>query len=272
MIPDSPPRPAGAVPLAALLRRAAAVVALLGLAGCAVAPAGVDLHDPYEPSNRRVHAFNKGFDRVLLRPAGQVAAAAPMELRRPVENFAGNVALPGMVLNGLLQGDIGGAATNAMRFIVNSTVGVLGLADPAGLIGLPMQDTDFGETLAVWGLPEGAFLELPLFGPSTQRDAAGLLVDMLLDPLGEVGTRAQRDYALGARTAEIVIYRGTFGTTFDDLFYNSADSYAQSRLIYLQNRRFELGQADEAGYVDPYADAFAVPYAAAPAAPTEEPK
>lgn len=246
------------------------MLALLALPACAVAPPGAEVNDPFEVTNRRVHAFNKEFDRVLLRPASRVAAAAPMELRRPVENFAGNVALPGMVLNGLLQGDVGGAATNAMRFIVNSTFGILGLGDPAGLVGLTMQETDFGETLAVWGLPEGAFLELPLLGPATQRDAAGIVVDILLDPLGEVGTRVQRDYSLGARAAEIVIYRGTFGATFDDLLYGSADSYAQSRLIYLQNRRFELGRDGEAGYVDPYGEGFVDPYAELDAPPQED--
>lgn len=243
---------------------ALALAGLAVLAACSVAPPGVEIHDPFEAQNRAVHAFNKDIDRALVRPVSQVAAAAPVELTVPVVNFSDNVALPGMVLNGLLQGDIGGAATNAFRFALNTTVGVLGLADPASVIGLEEVETDFGETLAVWGVPEGAYLELPLIGPSTERDAVGRLVDAVIDPLERFGTPAQVDYGRGAWVAEQVIERGQFGDTVDSVLYESADSYVQSRLLYLQNRRFELGEGTEAGtsgtFVDPFADPFADPY------------
>ena len=184
-------------------------------AGCSVAPPGTDIHDPFEAQNRAVHAFNKDIDRALVRPVAQVAAAAPEGLTTPVINFSDNVALPGMVLNGLLQGDIDGAATNAFRFALNTTIGVLGLADPAGALGLTEVETDFGETLAVWGVPEGAYLELPLIGPSTERDAFGRLVDAVIDPLERFGTREQVAYGRAAWGAEQVIERGQFGDTVD---------------------------------------------------------
>jgi phospholipid-binding lipoprotein MlaA len=160
-----------------------------------------------------------------------------------------------MVANGLLQGDITGMGTNAMRFLINTTVGIGGLFDPAGAIGLAEESTDFGETLAVWGVPEGAYFVLPLFGPSTERDAVGTLVDLLFDPLQSVGTMAQIDYATGAKIADRAISRGAFMDTIDSILYESADSYAVARLTYLQNRRFELGETQPAGYeIDPFSD------------------
>jgi phospholipid-binding lipoprotein MlaA len=226
------------------------------MSGCSPAPVGVEIWDPYEARNRRVHEFNVGFDRDLLRPVAVTVAKAPDFTTRPVSNFADNVGLPGMVVNGLLQGDIGGAATNTMRFLINSTIGIAGLLDPAGVIGLTEESTDFGETLAVWGVPEGAYLELPVRGPSTERDAVGKIVDLFIDPLKYYGSDKLTAYAAGATVADTVIDRGRFAQTIDSLLYDSADGYAQARLLYLQNRRFQLGEAAGDTYVDPYADPY----------------
>lgn len=229
--------------------------ALAVVSACSAPIPGAVHNDPFEDTNRAVHAFNKQLDRAVLRPAGQVAATVPMELSTPVVNFAENVGLPGMVANGILQGDIGGSATNTMRFLINTTVGIGGLFDPAGAIGLTEETTDFGETLSVWGVPEGAYVELPVFGPSTERDAAGLIIDMIIDPLQSVGTQPQLDYSTGARLAGLAVDRGTFMETFDSVLYESADSYAQARLAYLQNRRFQLGETPPAASeIDPFSD------------------
>jgi len=225
------------------------------MSACAVQQPGTQFNDPFEVSNRSIHAFNKGLDRAFLRPAGQVAAVTPVEITQPITNFADNVGLPGMVANGLLQGDIGGSATNTFRFLINTTVGIGGLFDPAGAIGLAEESTDFGETLSVWGVPEGAYVELPLFGPSTQRDMVGIIVDMVFDPLESVGTATQVKYGTGTRFVDQAITRGTFMDTFDSVLYESADSYAQARLAYLQNRRFELGETPPSGEdIDPFSD------------------
>ncbi|QEE34354.1 VacJ family lipoprotein [Octadecabacter sp. SW4] len=231
------------------------------LAACTPAQPGAQFNDPYESTNRGIHEFNKGLDQALLRPAGQVTAATPEVVTTPVANFADNVGLPGMIVNGILQGDIGGAATNTMRFVLNTTVGFGGLFDPAGGIGLNEETTDFGETLAVWGAPEGAYLELPVLGPSTERDAVGQLVDLVIDPLARYGTAEQARAATAARVADVAISRGRFGDTVDSVLYDSADSYAQARLLYLQNRRFELGVTDESTGIDPFADPFIDPFA-----------
>lgn len=241
------------------MKRSALLIVLpLLAAGCSAAPPGAEIHDPYEPLNRRVHALNKAVDQAVLRPLARGTASAPPGLTRPVVNFSDNAGLPGTVVNNVLQGDVDGAARNTLRFILNTTVGVLGLADPAGAIGLREVETDFGATLAAWGVPEGAYLELPGFGPSTERDAAGRVVDFVLDPLDRLDgiPREVQEYSFPAKVAEQVVERGDLGDTLDEILYESADSYAQARLIYLQNRRFELGQAQAAEdyYFDPYED------------------
>ena len=222
-------------------------------------------NDPYEATNRAIfEATVLPADRALLRPAGQAANQLPPELTDTIVNFSDNASLPGMVVNGLLQGDIGGAGTNAMRFIVNTLVGVGGLLDPADAIGLFEEKTDFGETLAVWGVPEGAFIMVPVLGPYTERDAAGEIVDIFLDPLSSWGTETQDAYSTAARVGEIVVERGRFSDTADSIFYESADPYAQARLLYLQNRRFELGEAagnpTSTEEIDPFIDPFAEPF------------
>lgn len=239
-----------------------ALILCTALGACSVAPPGTDFHDPYEGFNRQVHEFNKSVDRAVLRPASQLTAQLPPGLTVPVINFSDNAALPGMVVNGILQADVAGVATNTFRFLINSTVGVLGLVDVAGAIGLAEQSTDFGETLAVWGVPEGAYLELPGYGPSTERDAVAIVVDFLIDPLDQVGLAVQKEYGTATWVAEQIIERGMIGDTIDSVLYESADSYAQTRLFYLQNRRFELGQGqgggtlegDDSYYFDPYED------------------
>lgn len=231
-----------------------ACLATIGLTACTAPTPGAEFNDPYEARNRAIYNNSLVADRYLLRPAGQLAAVTPEIITTPVANFADNVGLPGMVANGILQGDIDGVAINTMRFVVNTTVGIGGLFDFAGVIGLTEETTDFGETLSVWGFDEGAYVVLPVFGPSTERDAVGRFVDLFLDPLQSVGTATQLSYSTGARIADIAITRGTFMDTIDEMLYESADGYAQARLAYLQNRRFQLGEAPPAASeIDPFA-------------------
>ncbi|KAA9007165.1 VacJ family lipoprotein [Histidinibacterium aquaticum] len=246
--------------------RVLAPLALALTAACTAPQSGAEFNDPYESVNRDWHAFNKGLDRAVLRPASRLTEAAPDGSYDWVVNFSDNASLPGMVVNNVLQGDGQAAAQNTMRFIINTTIGMGGLVDWAGDMGLPEQSSDFGQTLAVWGVPEGAYLELPLIGPSTERDAVGEVVDLVFNPLDSVGTDAQLRYSTAARAGEIVVERGDFGNTYDEILYDSADSYAQTRLLYLQNRRFELGEEAGETQIDPYAaDPYAIdPYAIDP--------
>ncbi len=235
--------------------RQGALALFLGLAACATAPQG-EINDPHESFNRKVHAFNKGVDSRIIAPVsapmkGADDDAAPNGALVILGNVSGNLLLPVKVVNGLLQGRPGQAAQNAGRFAVNSTLGLGGLHDPAGTeFGLDEVDTDFGETLHVWGVPEGPYLELPLIGPSNGRDAVGKLVDWFIDPIGPLaeghGTAVKLAARIGAKAGD----RVRFGDTVDSILYQSADSYAQTRLLYVQHRRYELGM--EGDQIDPY--------------------
>ena len=241
------------------MKRTALVVALGAMAACS-APQGASvdgIHDPYEQTNRATHAFNKGLDRALLRPASNgYDAVLPDPVQTGVSNFASNLALPGTIVNNLLQADLHSAGQNTTRFFLNTTLGIGGLFDPAGAANVPAVEADFGQTLAVWGVREGAYVELPFIGPSTERDTVGTVVDVALNPLSYILQHPEAGYATGARAGKVLDTRSKLGSTIDDVLYNSADSYAQSRLIYLQNRRFELGEDTGDAYVDPYIDPY----------------
>jgi phospholipid-binding lipoprotein MlaA len=236
---------------------AAALGAALLLSACAP-PRASGINDPYEASNRRTHEFNREVDRAVLRPLSRsFGDGEPGAVSQGISNVGGNLGLPSAVLNKALQGRIEDAVHNTVRFALNTTLGIGGLFDVAGAMGLDERETDFGETLHVWGAGEGAYMELPFVGPTTERDALGIVVDTLTDPLGalpypEAGWA--RAFKFGSKLSD----RARFSDTVDSILYDSADSYAQTRLLYLQNRRFELGQeADDAEFLDPYADPYA---------------
>jgi phospholipid-binding lipoprotein MlaA len=228
----------------------------LCLAGCTSAPDAATVHDPYEVDNRQIHNFNKSLTGSLGSDDGESSGPRiPADIAVRVIDFADNVALPGVVLNNVLQGDIAAAGTNSLRFAINTVIGVLGIWDPADMIGLEEVEADFGQTLSVWGVSEGAYLELPFMGPSTERDFAGDVVDALIDPLGWFLPDDQLIVASVGTIAGRVAKIDQVGDTIGDVLNESADSYVQARLIYLQNRRFELG-IEATDVADPYDDLY----------------
>lgn len=248
MLPDRP------VPFHA--RRIAALVLALSLTACGPGqdrdPAD-GINDPYESGNRNVHQFNKGLDRALVRPAARgYTSILPDEVEDRVSDFARNLGEPSVVVNSLLQGDLRGAGTSTVRFVMNSTLGIFGLIDAASEFGIEAHETDFDETLFTWGVGEGAYVELPALGPSTQRHTAGRVVDLFTNPLSYVVGTPEAYYGTAASVAARLGDRGRFTDTIDAILYESADSYAQARQIYLQNRRFTLGDEQETVEIDPF--------------------
>lgn len=230
----------------------------LGLSACATSSSTSDINDPYEPLNRATHQVNKGADRVFFRPASQVyGTIVPRPVRTGLSNVAANLNTPRTVLNDFLQGDLEDAGQNTARFLINSTIGLFGLFDPAGSdFGLEEDHTGFGDTLAVWGAEEGAYVELLLFGPSTTRDSIGLTVDILTNPVTALIGDGE-EVATSTSFPSVLNSRYELSSTIDRLLYDSADSYAQLRLFYLENRRFELsGQSSADDVFDPYENLF----------------
>ncbi|MCE8007082.1 VacJ family lipoprotein [Aestuariivita sp.] len=235
-----------------------AVVLVTGLAACTVPPEGVTrddgVFDPYEQGNRKVHKFNRGLDRALVRPAARgYSTILPDEIETGIGNFAGNASMPGVMVNGLLQGDLETTGIALSRFFINTVFGFGGLLDVATAFEIPEVDTDFGETLYVWGAPEGAYIELPVLGPATERAAVGKFVDLFTNPLSYALDDPESYYGTAASVGARLSDRDKFSDTVDSILYESSDSYAQLRLIYLQNRRFELGQTDGGAEIDPFA-------------------
>lgn len=229
---------------------------LVAVAACTATPAPDVINDPNEAQNRSIHQFNKEVDTLALRPAGEAYVTyVPQPVAIGISNFSDNMGLPGTVLNNLLQFKIDEAAQNTGRFLLNSTVGLLGVLDPASEIGLYEKSTDFGATLAFYGMPEGAYIELPVLGPTTDRDMLGKAVDFFIDPVWLFVPAPLVWLSYGASVGTTVGDRGRYSETIDSILYDSADGYAQAQLLYLQNRRFELGQpATTDSFEDPYAE------------------
>ena len=220
----------------------AIVVFCGGLSACGPAPSQNGISDPNEAQNRAVHKFNVALDKNVLRPvASKATSVLPDPVDIAVVNFADNLELPGTVVNNVLQLRLGKAVENTLRFAINTTIGIGGIFDPATAAGVNGDKTDFGETLHIWGVTEGNYFELPFFGPSTDRDALGKVVDVMLDPLKLVLPK-NSNLTLAAKIASKISDRGRYSETVDSVLYDSADSYAQARLLFLQNRRFDLGE------------------------------
>ena len=241
-------------------RAALAATVLALLSACATPEVSSGINDPYEVTNRKIHERNRKTDRNILRPVAYAYGEnVPEPIRIAVSNFSDNLSLPGHVVNNLLQFRIEDALHNTVRFMFNTTIGLGGVLDPGTRLGLTGTDTDFGETRYVWGVNEGAYLELPSLGPSTQRDAVGKGVDLFLNPLSYVVRTPERYAKPATGVLSRLGDRYRFGETIDSVLYDSADSYAQTRLLYLEARRFQLlggaEQNDEELY-DIYEETF----------------
>jgi phospholipid-binding lipoprotein MlaA len=225
---------------------------LLGCCGgCATrsggAPAATDAdtdNDPAEPVNRAIFKANLVADHAVIRPVAQAYADhVPQVVRQGVANVVQNLKEPATAVNDLLQGHIAQAWQSVRRLAVNTTVGAGGMLDIAKKWGLPPHSADFGQTLAVWGVGEGPFVELPLLGPSNPRDAVGTAVDLALNPLTFVGGAPATYSSAAATGANVVDSRAQHLKDLDELERNSLDYYAELRSVYRQHRDAEIAAA-----------------------------
>ncbi len=249
------------------VRATLGILCLTLLVACAQPDPALSRREPYDPneeSNRKVHKFNRSLDRSLVRPAGiGYTDIVPDDIEAAVGRFAFNLSIPSAVVNNILQGNMKGAFQDTFRFAVNSTIGMGGLFDPATELNMPAgTDADFGQTLYVWGVPEGAYIELPLLGPATHRRAVGKVVDIFTNPISYVLEAPLNYLGTGTALAARLGDRGRYTKTIDSILYESADSYAQARSLYYQNRRFKLGNGSDEAYSDPYNDPYNDPYEA----------
>jgi phospholipid-binding lipoprotein MlaA len=219
-------------------------------AGEAPASEQSEAYDPWMTMNRGIFAFNDGLDRYFLEPvATGWNAVVPEPAQRGIANFFANVATPRRLANDLLQGKLGKAGDDLGRFAINTTFGVLGFFDPATAEGLAPGNEDFGQTLGVWGVSAGPYLMLPFFGPSSPRDATGLVVDTLLSPEfyfapWYVSTPATSTRVINARSLALETVRAERAAAFD-LYAAVRSAYLQYRTNLLRDRAAEPEDHDE---------------------------
>jgi len=238
------------------------IVLSVTIVGCAKAPEKSNLaatesikissSDPLEPVNRVVFSFNNIFDRLVLRPIAVVyRGIVPEFVRNRVTYSLNNLSMPITAVNNVLQGELAKAGISTSRFLINSTVGLLGFFDPASSMGLESKNEDFGQTLTVWGVPSGPYLVLPFIGPSSPRDFTGFLSTSLLDPMYQVGggstSSSLRTYRM---TTGAVDFRSQNIEVFDDLQNNSVDHYAAVRSFYSQSRESQAADNMEIDSLD----------------------
>ena len=203
-----------------------------------------EVKDCFETVNRGIFAFNQAIDGLIFEPLAKGYLYLPSPIRTGTSNFVGNLSTLLTIPNNVLQGDFGIAGKNTLRFVVNSTVGIVGLFDPASAIGLnSYEKEDYGQTLGTWGFGEGCYVVLPVLGPSTARDAIGSLGNYMGgDAWYNVTVRNDTRYFsdfdyYASKGANGVDFRAKNFDDINNLEENSIDFYASVKSLYLQDRR-----------------------------------
>jgi phospholipid-binding lipoprotein MlaA len=228
--------------LAGLVTAAGALSVLGGCATAPASPAAVAANDPYEQFNRAALKRNAFIDHYFVIPTvGLYFLVVPEGGRRGVHNFLGNLALPTVFVNDMLQGEVSRAGKSAWRLVLNSTIGVAGFFDPASKMGIPGHGEDFGQTLAVWGVDEGPYLVLPFLGPSNPRDALGLATDILLiDPTNQIPFKQHIWWDAGRMYFTLLDLKGQSYQTLQGIQRSSVDYYSSLRSLYRQMRAEQI--------------------------------
>ena len=212
-----------------------------------------DVKDCFEGVNRGIFAFNKALDSVIVEPLATGYRQLPSPIRTGTSNFLSNISLLSTIPNNVLQGDLGLAGKNTSRLLINSTIGILGLFDPASSFGLNNYEReDYGQTLARWGVGEGCYIVLPVLGPSTTRDVVGSIGSLVVggDPWYNITVRndthyfADFDYYF-SRAGTGIDFRAKNLESLDNLEKNSMDFYASVRSLYLQDRKQKVMNASK---------------------------
>jgi len=222
-----------------LARPASLVACLIIISGCASKQTieQGDVLDPFEPVNRSIYRFNELADKYVARPVAKgYQFIAPSVIRTGVTHFFDNLSYPVDIINAVLQGKFKQAGLDTSRLVINTTIGVLGFMDPATDVGLAKHDEDFGQTMGVWGIPDGPYIMVPFFGPRTIRSGVGDLADLYVNPQfqlfsSSVQTKLNIFWLIHQRSRLIGI---------DEEIQRAFDRYAFVRDAYMQNREYLL--------------------------------
>jgi phospholipid-binding lipoprotein MlaA len=240
-----------------------AVIAAGFLSGCATSG---NSKDPIEGFNRAMFAFNEGLDSAIIKPVAKgYDAVLPNPVQTGVTNFFGNIADVFIGVNNVFQGKLPEAASDFGRFAINSTIGLLGVLDVATEAGLQKHDEDFGQTFGRWGVGNGAYVVLPVFGPRTARDTVGLVLDMAADPVGNVDHVPTKNSLLVLR---LIDKRANLLPADKVIEEAALDKYSYMRDAYLQNRRSLIHDGNPPRNIEAEADQLDAPATAEAVAPS----
>ena len=235
---------------------------MIALGGCATPPVGDPdamaeyeaANDPLEPLNRSVFEFNLFLDQLIVRPLSEgYVWLFPVEFRDSLHNMLSNADEPVNFANALLQGEGRRAGTALTRLIINTTLGVGGMIDVASDLGFERIEEDFGQTLAVWEIGDGAYVMLPILGPATIRDGVGRGVDIFLNPMTYIINDIDNDYVLPSILAATAIdLRSQNLATLDEIERTSVDLYAAIRSLYRQRREDLINNGQQSEDFNPF--------------------
>jgi|TARA_B100000795_G_scaffold260751_1_gene236917 phospholipid-binding lipoprotein MlaA len=216
----------------------------------------------FEKISRGVFKFNQGFDKIVLKPIAKGYNKLPEPIKEGTGNFTSNIGTLLTVPNHILQGQWKLAGESSASFLINSTVGILGFANPAAKMGFENQQEDIGQTLGAYGISGGCYFVLPILGPTTLRDAVGIVADTFVDPFAHVTLREKEllsasgsklDY-YSLKGASAVDFRGDNMTNLDSLEKNSLDMYATIKSLYLQDRTKKINNTFSLEDTDDWAE------------------
>ena len=208
----------------------------------------------FEKTSRAIFKFNMGFDNVILEPIAKGYNKLPEPIKNGTSNFTSNIATLLSIPNHFLQGNLKGAGDATASFLINSTIGIIGLANPAEKLGLNAQQEDVGQTLGTYGVGPGCYFVLPILGPTTARDSIGMIADTFVDPFAHITWREKELKGISGNQIDYVAVKGTTAvdfradneTNFESLEKNSIDLYASFKSLYLQNRENKINNSSEA--------------------------
>ncbi len=206
--------------------------------------------DCIEPLNRATFALNMGLDKAVFKPIAKSYRKLPPPIKNGTGNFLSNLSSLITIPNNILQGEFKKAGVNTGRLIINSTVGILGIADPASNLGFPKYEKeDYGQTLGVWGAGPGCYIVLPILGPSTIRDTAGSFMNIMGgDPWYNASINANNEFLnnktfMASKILNGVDFRAKNIDSLDNLEKNSMDFYASVKSLYLQDRQIKINNS-----------------------------
>ena len=227
-----------------------------------IAPKSEAAEECFEGVSRSIFKFNQGFDNVILEPIAKGYNKLPTPIKNGTSNFTSNIATLLSIPNSLLQGNLKQVGHSTGSFLINSTVGILGILNPAEKMGLKPHKEDVGQTLGAYGVGPGCYLVLPILGPSTARDSFGLIADTFIDPFAHVTIRENELFGISGNSLDYFSVKGTTAIDFradndknyESLEKNSLDFYSSIKSVYLQDRENKIKNSiedeDEWGSLD----------------------